>query len=90
LLDWIADFAGRKPIVALEVCEHFTARLKEFGHSQQLWHVEPLISALLSILREVDERGDEALIGRALQLQDQLLGMDVHGMEVFFDQAARL
>ena len=56
----------------------------------QLSHSEPLLAALNNILREADESEDEAMIKRAVRLQDQFLRMDINGMEEFLVQAAKL
>jgi ATPase family associated with various cellular activities (AAA) len=90
LFDWIADRASRDPISALEVCEQLINKLSELEHPHQRWETKPLISALSSILREADDTGDEALIYRAVRLQDQLLMMDIHGIDEYFEQAGRL
>jgi len=89
-LDWIADLASRDPVAALTICERLAVKLSELKPPYQIWHTEPLIAVLSSILREADETDDEALINRAVRLQDQFLRMDINGIEDFFEQAARL
>ncbi len=83
-LDWIADLAGRDPIAALDICERLTQRISELESPHQIWHTEPLIAALSSILREADETDDPVLISRAVRLQDQFLRMDIYGMADYF------
>ncbi len=86
-LEWISDLAGREPLAALEVCESLVPRLNNLESPYRLWHTEPLIAALSSILREADESDDEELIRRAIRLQDQFLRMDIRGMDDFFFQS---
>jgi hypothetical protein len=90
LYEWIGDTATRDPVAALGICEHLSDRLIELKATHKIWHSEPLISALSSILREADETGDEALIKRAVRLQDTFLSIDLRGIEGFFEQSARL
>ena len=44
-------------------------------------HADRLISALLIVLREADQLGDEALVRRALSLQDAYLRLQISGIE---------
>jgi hypothetical protein len=57
--------------------------------SRQIWSKEPLLAALTVMLREADESDDGAFIVRAISLQDQLLRLDVYGMEELYDAANR-
>ncbi len=88
--EWIADLVRRDPVGALTVCEQLADKLSNLESPHQIWRTEPLISALSSILREADETDDESLIHRAVHLQDQLLRMDIRGIDEFFEQASRL
>ncbi|HSN23034.1 MAG TPA: hypothetical protein VLS45_02500, partial [Methylomicrobium sp.] len=91
LFDWIAWFAQKNAGAAIEVCEYMVEKLAASGAAvSQLWHSEPLLSALKNILREADESDDAELINRAVRLQDQFLRMDIAGMEEFLEQAAKL
>lgn len=89
-LDWIADFAGRNPVSALDICERLAERLAVMTTPYRIWHTEPLIAALSSILREADETDDTSLIHRAIRLQDQFLHMDIPGMDDYFKRASQL
>ncbi|MCI5227211.1 MAG: hypothetical protein D3918_11310, partial [Candidatus Electrothrix sp. AX2] len=89
LFDWIAWLAQKDTKATIEVCE---CLLEIFDSKNvninQLSHDKSLLSALNNILREADESEDEAMINRAIRLQDQFLRMDLHGMEDFLEQAA--
>ena len=89
-LDWIGDLAGRDPVTALDTCERLTIRLNELDSQHWIWHTEPLIAALSSILREADETDDSDLIRRAVRLQDQFLRMDIPGMDDYFKRASQV
>jgi hypothetical protein len=90
LFDWIAWLAQKDTKAAIEVCEVLMEKFTACGTAlNQLWHSEPLLSALNTILREADESEDEMLINRAVRLQDQFLRMDIAGMEEFLEQAAK-
>jgi len=89
-LDWIADFSGKNPIAALDICERLAERLGTMPTPYRIWHTEPLITALSSILREADETDDAELIDRAVRLQDQFLRMDIPGMDDYFKRASQL
>jgi hypothetical protein len=89
-LDWIADLAGRDPITALEICERLAEKLGEMASPYQIWHHEPLIAALSSILREADETDDNDLINRAVRLQDFFLRLDMPGIDDYLKNASLL
>ena len=89
-LDWIADFAGRNPVAALDICERLAERLGGMPTPYRIWRAEPLISALSSILREADETDNAELINRAVCLQDQFLRMDIPGMDDYLKRASQL
>ena len=91
LFDWIAWLAQKDTKAAIKVCEVLMEKFTASGAVlNQLWHSEPLLAALNNILREADESEDEAMIKRAVRLQDQFLRMDINGMEEFLVQAAKL
>ena len=91
LFDWIAWLAQRDAEASIEVCECLLEKLESKEKNiNQLWDTKALLSALTSILREADESEDEAMINRAIQLQDQFLRMGLRRMEEFLEQAARL
>lgn len=89
-LNWIGDLAGRNPVTALDTCEHLAIRLSELDTPHGIWHTEPLIAALSSILREADETDDDELIRRAVRLQDQFLRLDIPGMDDYFKRASQV
>ena len=88
-LDWIADLTARDPISSLDICERLAGILSGKSSRYQLWHTEPLISTISSILREADETDNQELINRAIRLQDQFLRMDIHGMNDYFKHAGQ-
>jgi len=91
LFNWIAWLAQKNVEASLEVCECLLKKSATSGAVlNQFWNSEPLLTALNNILREADESEDAAMINRAVRLQDQFLRMDLHGMEEFLEQAARL
>jgi hypothetical protein len=48
-----------------------------------------IAEAVLSILREADEYGEEELVRRALSLQDRLLKLDFTAVDQMLDEASR-
>jgi len=88
-IDWLGSEARRAPLIALEVAESLVNTLEGQGGQQRLWHTEPLIAALIEILREADESDDQDLIRRALELQDRFLRLDIHGMDDLFNQSLK-
>ena len=89
-IDWIEYQATVNPILALELCECLLTKLQSFEYKPRLWHSEPLISTLTTILREADEMDDLELINRAVRLQDQFLLMGIDGMDEYFKEATLL
>ena len=53
----------------------------EESYEARVMHADRLISALLIVLREADQLGDEALVRRALSLQDAYLRLQISGIE---------
>ncbi len=88
--DWIEYQSGIDPMIALELCECLLSKLLSFETKVRLWHSEPLISALTTILREADESDDIELINRAVHVQDQFLLMGIDGMDKYLEEAALL
>lgn len=86
-LDWLGNEARRAPLIALEVAESLVSKLEGQDGQQRLWHTEPLVAALIEILREADESDDQDLIRRALDLQDRFLRLDIYGMDDLFNQS---
>jgi len=89
-LDWLADLAGRDPVSAIDICEHLFTKLSEVDPPHRIWHTEPIVAPLSSILREADETDDKELIRRAVLLQDQFLRMDIPGMDEYLKWASQL
>jgi len=89
-IDWIEYQSRIDPMIALELCESLLSKLLSFETKVRLWHSEPLISALTTILREADESDDLELINRAVHVQDQFLLMGIDGMDKYLEEAALL
>lgn len=89
-LEWLSHEARRDPLFTLDVAEILAEKLETKMRSHQIWHTQPLITALNEILREADETDDPELIKRAINLQDRFLRLDIHGIEELFDRAGQL
>jgi hypothetical protein len=87
LMGWLARFSQHDPIGALSLLECFAEKLENFNYRSDMFHVDPLIMALVEILREADESDDTDLIGRCIALQDRFLVLDLTGMEKMLDRA---
>ena len=88
-LEWLGYEARRDPLSALSVTEVLFETLKRREGPIQIWGTEPLIAALVEILREADETEDLALIQRAINLQDGLLQLNIHGMQDLLERAGK-
>jgi hypothetical protein len=89
-LEWLSYEARRNPVVTLGVAEILAETLETKMRSHQIWHTQPLITALNEILREADETDDPELIKRAINLQDRFLRLDIYGIEELFNRAGQL
>lgn len=89
-LEWLSYEARRNPVFTLGVAEMLAETLETKMRSRQIWHTQPLITALNEILREADETDDPELIKRAINLQDRFLRLDIHRIEELFDRAGQL
>jgi hypothetical protein len=89
-LEWLSHEARRDPLFTLDVAEILAEKLETKMRSHQIWHTQPLITALNEILREADETDDPELIKRAINLQDRFLRLDIHGIEELFNKAGQL
>ena len=86
--EWLAWEARQDPLSALEKAEMLADILeRQEGHHQML--LTDLVAAFTEILREADETDNAALIKRAIDLQDRLLKLDLHGMDALLDEAGR-
>jgi hypothetical protein len=91
LFDWIAWLAQKDVKDSLEVCEYLIEKIADSSTAaNDLWHSEPLLAALKSILQEADESDDAAMINRAVRLQDQFFRIDLHGIEAFLNESEKL
>ena len=88
-LQWLEFAAQNDPREAMVSAEAMMDVLRGRRDSRQVWQKEPLLAALTVILREADESDDDTFILRAISLQDELLRMEVHGMEELYDVASR-
>jgi hypothetical protein len=88
LTDWIAKHSKTDPRGALDVTESVIDCIEE---EQIRFALRPdvMAEALLSILREADEFGEEVLVRRTLSLQDRLLKLDVSAIDRMLDDASR-
>lgn len=92
LLKWLEALASHDPLAVIPLLEKLSGRIEEGGNDIgiNLWPSEPVVSALVEILREADERDDESLITRVIRLQDCFLMLGVRGMEEMLDNASSL
>jgi DNA polymerase III delta subunit len=81
IFDWIAAAVGHDPAGALPLLEKLIAGLEDRPDEGLFLLSDLLIAALVVILREADQLGDESLVRRALSLQDAYLRLGVPGME---------
>lgn len=88
-LEWLSHEARRDPLFTLDVAEILAEKLETKMRSHQIWHTQPLITALNEILREADETDDPELIQRAINLQDRFLRLDIYGIEELFAKAGQ-
>jgi hypothetical protein len=88
-LEWLSREARRDPLFTLDVAEMLAEKIETKMRSHQIWHTQPLITALNEILREADETDDPELIQRAINLQDRFLRLDIYGIEELFAKAGQ-
>ena len=88
VFEWIARAANRNPAGTLPLIE-LLSRALEARRDELLLDSASLNAALLAILREADQSGDEALVRRALCLQDAYLRLNVDGIEKMLNAASR-
>lgn len=86
-LQWLAYAARENPMDALEAAEAMLDMIENRKEPCQIWSTKDLLAALTAIMREADESDEPDLIHRAIYLQDQLLKLDVRGMEELFEAA---
>jgi hypothetical protein len=87
-IEWISEEAAGDPLGWLSVVEKFSERLEALGNDSGIIRGEPLVKALVEILREADESDDPVLIKRAITLQDRFLRLGLHGMEEMVEKAS--
>jgi len=73
----------------LLLLEKLAPKVEGWGLYGGFLHGEPLIDAMLEILREADQSDDPMLIARAIALQDRFLGLGLMGMEAMLEKATR-
>jgi hypothetical protein len=86
---WLATAARRDPTQVLPLLEKLAPKVEGWGLYGGFLHGEPLIDAMLEILREADQSDDPMLIARAIALQDRFLGIGLTGMEDMLEKATR-
>jgi hypothetical protein len=87
LPDWLATAACRDPIATLPLLESLAIKLNELQDKNAFFDGEPLIAALLEVLREADESDDRNLLARSIALQDRFLGLGLSGVEEMLETA---
>jgi hypothetical protein len=85
-LEWLSYEASHNPISALGMTELLLDQLESQMVRQHIWHIEPLIAVLSTILREADETDDLELIQRSIDVQDRFLRLEIYGLEILLDQ----
>jgi hypothetical protein len=88
-MDWLGVQSKYDPEKVLEIIEALLRRQRQIGRNY-FWHAEGLVAAAINILRHADLLGDEALIGRAIAVQDELIRLGVGEMEKALEEAARI
>jgi len=89
IADWIAQRSKTNPRGALDVMETLVRSIEERDHSRFIPNSDVIAEAVLSILREADEYGEEELVRRALSLQDRLLKLGFTAVDRMLDEASR-
>lgn len=87
--EWLGHEARNNPIEALGFAEMLADKFEILENPQQVWRTEPLVAALVEIMREADESDDQALIQRVIALQDRFLKLDIRGMSDLLEEAVR-
>lgn len=85
--DWIAQASKSDPAVALDVAEQAIG-VAEDRDIHWAFRSEPIAQALISILREADDFGEEEMAHRAITLQDRLLQLGAHHVDRLLDEAS--
>jgi hypothetical protein len=88
-LEWLGYEARRDALSALDVVEVLSEKLEREMLPHQIWHTQPLITALNEIFSEAGETDDSKLIQRAISLQDRFLRLDVYGIEELLAKAGQ-
>jgi hypothetical protein len=88
-LDWLARAAKDNPAETLQAAELLVKAIQNSDEARQLWNKESLLPALTAILREADESDDPDFIRRAIDVQDTLLKLDIHGIHELYDLASQ-
>lgn len=88
LTDWIAQQSKTDPRGALDVTESLIDCIEEEQIRFAL-RSDVMAEALLAILREADEFGEEELVRRTLSLQDRLLKLDISAIDRMLNDASR-
>jgi hypothetical protein len=89
LADWVAEKSQTNPHEALGVAETLIDCVEENEQVRYGLQSKVMAEALLNILREADEFGDENLAHRALTLQDRLLKLNFSRVDKMIDDASR-
>lgn len=88
--EWLGLKARNNPIEALDFAELLADKFELLENPQRVWSTEPLVTALVEIMREADESDDQELIQRVIALQDRFLRLDIRGMNDLLEEAVRL
>lgn len=88
--EWLGFKARNNPIEALGFAELLADKFELLEYPQRIWRTEPLVAALVEIMREADESDDQELIQRVIALQDRFLRLDIRGMNDLLEEAVRL
>jgi hypothetical protein len=92
-LHWFSDWLGAQsmhnPEEILMIMEALIQRVAVLER-KHLWHVDGVVTASINILRHADLLGDEAIISRAIAIQDGLIRFHVDKMEAALEEAARI
>lgn len=87
LMQWLAELAAQKPLLALESAECLIRFLER--RPTDLWHKEPLSILLTTLFREAEDADDIHMIRRVVLVQDALLAHGAYGLDEWLRGAER-
>lgn len=88
-VEWLERFAHQDPSEAAMLADKLATLMESNSEGMWMWRTESLVGVLLEILREADETNDQALVLRAVQIQDRFLRLNVRDVDKLLDHASK-